>query len=210
MSCTWPGTSYVVLFFFFFFFFFSVYMSNSSYRTMHAASTVIDKPIKSVYSVVNGTADMNIKILNTRGTKWHGFQNEPMLLPPDHNSDIMSWSWPTGLECGVQDLDVHVSSAIDNRIMLHLRSDWRHSLNYLTMQRSMSVYMSNISYRTLVHLLPVPFDNVHRLVAIHAHGPCMLPVVLLASLSSLCILSLRVGIVRSHQYWWSNIPPYGV
>jgi hypothetical protein len=36
--------------------------------------------------------------------------------------------------------------------MLHLRSDWRHSLSYLTMQRSMSVYMSNISYRTLVHL----------------------------------------------------------
>jgi hypothetical protein len=33
--------------------------------------------------------------------------------------------------------------------------------------------MSNLSYRTLVHLLPVPFDNVHRLVAIHAHGPCM-------------------------------------
>jgi hypothetical protein len=45
--------------------------------------------------------------------------------------------------------------------MLLLRSDWRHSLNYLTMQRTMSVYMSNISYRTLVHLLPVPFDNVH-------------------------------------------------
>ena len=33
--------------------------------------------------------------------------------------------------------------------------------------------------RTLVHLLPMPFDNVHRLVAIHAHGPCMLPVLLL-------------------------------
>ena len=32
---------------------------------MHAASTVIGKPIKSVYPVVNGPADMNIKILNT-------------------------------------------------------------------------------------------------------------------------------------------------
>jgi hypothetical protein len=32
---------------------------------MHAASTVIGKPIKSVYPVVNGPIDMNIKILNT-------------------------------------------------------------------------------------------------------------------------------------------------
>jgi hypothetical protein len=31
---------------------------------MHAASTVIGKPIKSVYPVVNGPADMNIKVLN--------------------------------------------------------------------------------------------------------------------------------------------------
>jgi hypothetical protein len=33
-----------------------------------------------------------------------------------HNSDIMSGTWPTGLECGVQDLDVHICRAIDNRI----------------------------------------------------------------------------------------------
>jgi hypothetical protein len=32
---------------------------------MHAASTVIGKPFKSVYPVANGPADMNIKILNT-------------------------------------------------------------------------------------------------------------------------------------------------
>ena len=39
--------------------------SYSCTWTMHAASTVIGKPIKSVYPVVNGPADMNIKILNT-------------------------------------------------------------------------------------------------------------------------------------------------
>ena len=39
--------------------------SYSGTWTMHAASTVIDKPIKSVYHVVNDPADMNIKILNT-------------------------------------------------------------------------------------------------------------------------------------------------
>ena len=38
--------------------------SYSCTWTMHAASTVIGKPIKSVYPVVNGPADMNIKILN--------------------------------------------------------------------------------------------------------------------------------------------------
>jgi hypothetical protein len=85
--------------------------------------------------------------------------------------------------------------------MLHLRSDWRHSLNYLTMQLSMSVYMSNLSYRTLVHLLQVPFDKVHRLVAIHAHGPCMLPVLLLASLSNLCILSSMALLTWTSRSW---------
>ena len=39
--------------------------SYSCTWTMDAASTVIGKPIKSVYPVVNGPADMNIKILNT-------------------------------------------------------------------------------------------------------------------------------------------------
>jgi hypothetical protein len=108
-----------------------------------------------------------------RGTKWHGFQNEPMVLPPDHIIVI-----------SCLDLDPRGLNVVFKILMfISAGPDWRHSLNYLTMQRSMSVYMSNLSYRTLVHLLPVPFDNVHRLVAIHAHGPCMLPVLLLASLS---------------------------
>ena len=93
--------------------------------------------------------------------------------------------------------------------MLHLRSDWRHSLKYLTMQRSMSAFMSNLSYRTLVHHLQVPFDNVHRLVAIHAHGPCMLPVLLLASLSSLCILLSMALLTWTSRSWTPHSSPVG-
>jgi hypothetical protein len=123
--------------------------------------SILTSSIYNVSLIHRGDPNFNT-VWGIRGTKWHGFQNEPMVLPPDHIIVI-----------SCLDLDPRGLNVVFKILMFI-------SAGPLT--------TGYTDYRTLVHLLPVPFDNVHRLVAIHAHGPCMLPVLSLSSLSSLCIL----------------------
>lgn len=87
--------------------------SYSCTWTMHAASTVIGKPIKSVYPVVNGPADMNIKILNTtfkpRGSRsrhditimWSGGNTIGSFWKPCHFVPLI----PHTVECSTINID---------------------------------------------------------------------------------------------------------
>ena len=80
---------------------------------MHAASSVIGKPIKSVYPVVNGPADMNIKILNTtfkpRGSRsrhditimWSGGNTIDSFWKPCHFVPLI----PHTVECSTINID---------------------------------------------------------------------------------------------------------
>ena len=87
--------------------------SYSCTWTMHTASTVIGKPIKSVYPVVNGPADMNIKILNTtfkpRGSRfrhditimWSGGNTIGSFWKPCHFVPFI----PNTVECSTINID---------------------------------------------------------------------------------------------------------
>ena len=80
---------------------------------MHAASTVIGKPINFVYPVVNGPADMNIKILNTtfkpRGSRsrhditimWSGGNTIGSFWKPCHFVPLI----PQAVECSTINID---------------------------------------------------------------------------------------------------------